>query len=109
MISIQEKIKSLRAKVNLTPAELAKNSELDPSYISKLESGELSSLSLKVSKALSKGFNLTLKDFMDEMGFFDDTTKPSYQLITSALRRNGYTPEQAKEIITYARYIKDKT
>lgn len=105
MKTTSDKIKEMREKFGLTPAELAKNSDLDPSYISKLENAN-GSLSLKASKALAKGFGLTLKDFMDEMGLFDDITQPSFQLISSALRRNGYTNEQAKQIIEYARFIK---
>lgn len=107
-MNIANKIKELRAKFNLSPAELAKNAELDASYISKLEDGEYKSLNIQRSKALAKGFGLTLKDFMDEMGFFDDTSgSPSFDLIASALRRNGYTNQQAKQIIDYARFIKE--
>ncbi len=105
-MNIANKIKELRAKFNLSPADLAKNAELDASYISKLEDGEYKSLNIQRSKALARGFGLTLKDFMDEMGFFEDTNQPSFELISSALRRNGYTNQQAKQIIEYARFIK---
>lgn len=110
MTNIAQKIKEMRDKFRLSPAELAKKSDLDPSYISKLEDGVYKSLSLKVSKALATGFGLTLKDFMDELGLFEDKdkTKPSFELITSALRRNGYTNEQTKQIIEYARFIKNQ-
>lgn len=108
MKNIGDKIKEMRDKFGLSPALLAKTSNLDASYISKLENGLYNSLSLKVSKSLAKGFGLTLKDFMDELGLFEEenTSRPSYDLITSALRRNGYTNEQAKQIIEYARFIK---
>jgi transcriptional regulator with XRE-family HTH domain len=105
MKTIADKLKAMRARFGLSPADLAKQAEVDPSFISKLESGT-GTLTLKSSKALSKGFGLTLKDFMDEMGLFEDTTQPSFELISSALRRNGYTNTQAKQIIEYARFIK---
>lgn len=108
MGNIHEKIIKLRDKFGLSPAELAKRSELDPSYISKLEDGAYKSLSIKVSKALAKGFGLTLKDFMDELGLFEEKNTPSFELITSALRRNGYTNDQTKQIVEYARFIKNQ-
>ena len=108
MGNISEKIIQLRDRFKLTPAELAMKADLDPSYISKLENGVYKSLSLKVSKSLARGFGLTLRDFMEEMGLFPDTSQPSYDLITSALRRNKFSNEQIKQIIDYARFIKKR-
>lgn len=78
-------------------------------YISKLEEGKCKSLSLKNCKALAGGLDLSLKDFLDKLGFLKNRNRPSPKMIGEALRGNGYTPKQVKQIIDYAEYLKSKT
>ncbi len=107
MSDIAQKIKKLREEAGLTLTELARQAELSLAYISKLENGEYQDLSLTSSKSLAKGLGLSLKSFLDRMGFLDNNhERPSLQLLAQALRTNGYSNKQAEAVIEYARYIK---
>ncbi|HRH33312.1 MAG TPA: helix-turn-helix domain-containing protein [bacterium] len=108
MASIPEKIKELREEAGMTLTQLAERSGLSLAYISKLESGGYQDLSLTSSKSLSKGLGLTLKDFLQRMGFLDNNReRPSLKLLAEALRSNGYSNELAEKVISYARFIKE--
>lgn len=106
-------VRNLRIKSGISPAKLAERSELSSAYISKLESGQYKTITLTTSRALAVGLGLTLKDFLEKIGFLEkqDTYNPlnqnsANQLIANALRGNGYTDQQARDIVNYAKYIK---
>jgi transcriptional regulator with XRE-family HTH domain len=105
-MNIAQKVRQLRESVKLTPSQLAEKSELTPAYISKLESGEYGTLTLKTSKLLANGLGLTLKSFLEEMGFLENEDRPSFKMINTALRSNGFTPEQVDKITDYAKLFK---
>lgn len=109
-------MKNLRVKAGLSPAKLAERSELSSAYISKLESGHYKTITLATSRALAVGLGLTLKDFLEKIGFLENQDKynplnqnSANQLIASALRGNGFTEQQAREIVEYAKYVKTRS
>jgi len=106
MLEIAKTIKKLRSQMGLTAAQLAEKSGLSAGYISKLESGEYETLTLTTSKSLADGLGLTLKSFLEALGFLQDRERPSFNLVTSALRSNGYGPEEIKKIAEYAELLK---
>ncbi|MFH1175710.1 MAG: helix-turn-helix domain-containing protein [bacterium] len=107
MINIADKIRELREQAGLSPKELADRSELSPAYISKLENGEYKSLSLTTSKQLADGLSLSLRGFLEEIDFLtSNQNRPSFKLVSQALRKIGYTEKQAREVENYAKYIK---
>jgi XRE family aerobic/anaerobic benzoate catabolism transcriptional regulator len=107
MPNIANKIKKLRESAGLSSKDLAENSGLSPAYISKIESGSTLSISLTTSKKIAYGLGLSLKDFLSELGFINNTERPSFEMITNAFRSKGYTPEQVQQIIKYAEFIKE--
>ncbi|GEM_PF-1542709 len=106
MKNIVNTIEKLRQQSNLSWSDLAERSELSPAFIFKLKEGDFKSLSLMTCKKLADAFDMTLKDFLEELGILDNKAKPSFQMISQALRSNGYTPEQINNVLKYAKYIK---
>ena len=108
MTNLSKKIKEMREEAEMSPSQLAEKSGLSSAYISKLEDGKTyKSLTLRSSKALADGLSLTLKDFLDRLGFLTNNERPSFQmLISQALRGNGYTDKQADEVLRYAQILK---
>lgn len=104
--SISQKIKELRMEAGLSKSKLAEQAELSIGYISKLEDGSYVSLSLKSCRGLADGLGMTLKDFLDKLGFLDKSDSPTLEMVNQALRANNYTPGQAEKILSYARFIK---
>ncbi len=105
-MSIAQSMKKIREQMGLTPAQLAERSELTAAYISKLEAGEYKTLTLKTSKSLADGLGLTLKAFLEALGFLENQDRPSFNMIGTALRSNGFTPEQVDKITEYAKLFK---
>ena len=103
---IPKNIEKLRKQAGLSQAELADKAGLSSAYISKLEEGKFKSMSLKNCKALADALDITLKDFLEGLGLLERAERPSFQMITQALRSSGYSPGQVKEVIRYAKYIK---
>jgi hypothetical protein len=67
-------------------------------------------LSLKTAKQLSEGLGLTVKQLLERLGLINNGEKPEAgeKMINHALSSSGYTAEQAKQIIEYAEYLKQK-
>lgn len=106
-MDIAKRMRKLREMAGLTATQLAERSNLSLAYISKLEGGEYKSLSLTSCKSLAEGLGLALRDFLESVGFLDNNpTSPSFQLLTHALRKSGYTTEQAATVVKYAEFIK---
>ena len=57
---------SIRQK--LDTKDLATRSSLSKDYIRKIKRNEIKSISLPTLKALAKGFNVSLKTFLEEIG-----------------------------------------
>jgi len=110
MKNLGDIIKKLRLEAGLSPTELANKSELSLSYISQLEGGGFKSLSLDTSKSLAKGLKLNLSDFLYSIGYLETTkNRPSFELVTNALRSAGFSIKQTDEIMRYADYIKKQS
>lgn len=106
-MDIAKKMRKLREASGLTATQLAERSSLSLAYISKLEGGEYKSLSLTSCKSLAEGLGLGLRDFLEFIGFLDNNPdSPSFQLLTNALRKSGYTTEQTATVVKYAEFIK---
>ena len=111
MKNIAPKIKQLREEANLTPTELSRKSGLSLAYISRLEKGDYKAPSLVACKSLSDALGITLKVFLEKIEFIKTnkyTNKSSFQLLSSTLRGNGFTPEQSEKIIEYAKFIQSR-
>ena len=108
MNKLSKKIKELREQAGLNSRELALKSKLSPAYISKLESGEYKTLTLKTLKQLSEGLGLTLKLLLERLGFINNGEKQGSgeKMVANALRGHGFNNEQTKQIIQYAEFIK---
>lgn len=109
-MNIASAIRKVRESEGLSASELAQRSGLSQAYISKLEDGKYEAPSIKTCRALAQGLGLTLRDFLDKIGMFDNSHNTNGpQLIGSALRSNGYNEEQVKMILAYADYLKTNT
>lgn len=108
MNDLSKKIKKLRQESGLNSKDLAFKAGLSPAYISKLEAGEYETLTLKTLKQLSEGFGLTLKNLLEYLELINNNAKqsPSSEMITHALRSNGYTTEQSAKVLQYAEFLK---
>lgn len=108
-------VKRLRVKSGISLSKLAEQSGLSLAYISKLENGKYQTLTLTTSRALAVGLGLTLRDFLEKIGFLEKQDKHNslrqhsgLQLIASALRSHGYTDQQARDIVDYAKFLKSR-
>lgn len=109
-MDIAKSMRKLREEAGLTATQLSNRSGLSLAYISKLEGGEYKSLSLASCKALAEGLGFALRDFLEKVGFLDNKSdSPSFQLLTHALRKSGYTTEQADTVVKYAEFIKGES
>ncbi|MCK5060931.1 helix-turn-helix transcriptional regulator [Candidatus Parcubacteria bacterium] len=109
MNNIAEKIKNYRINIGISPSELSNISGLSLGYITKLEKGDYKTVSLKTSKMLANGLGISLKDFLEYIGYLEnknDNDNPSLQMIMHALRGDVYSREQVEKIISYAKYVK---
>lgn len=106
MKNLGQTIKQLREKAEFSLSELSEKSGLSLAYIMKLEKNEFKTLTLKSSKKLSEGFGMTLKEFLEKMGFLYNRETPSFNMISQALRCNGFNPGQIKQLTTYAKFLK---
>ena len=108
MFNLADTIKKLRSEKGLSAAQLADKSTLSPAFISKLESGEYSNLTLTTSKSLADGLGLTLRAFLEAIGFMEkeNRERPSFELVAKALRSNDYGPEEIRKITEYAELLK---
>lgn len=109
--TIGPSVKRLREKSGISLSRLAEQSGLSLAYVSKLEDGQYQSPSLKTCRALSVGLGMTLRDFLEKIGMFDNSHNNTNgpQLIGSALRSDGYNEEQVRMILAYADYLKTNT
>ena len=102
-------IKQLREEAGISPTKLAEKSGLSLAYISKLEKGQYQTLSLETSKLLADGLGFSLRDFLDKTGYLENNkTRPSLQLVTQALRSNGFDDELSNEVVRYAEYLRSR-
>lgn len=108
---IAKQVKAMREKSGLTQTELAKAANVSVAYISRLESGGYQSLTLDVCQKLAKGLELSLKDFLSDIGLLEDDKTPNTSLILqNALRSDGFglTVSEVKDVIQYVEFIRHK-
>lgn len=109
MNTLASKIIKLRREAGISSKELAERSGMSTASISKIENGRQVNLSLITSRQIADGLNLTLKDFLDKIGFLEEHEQlPAFRLIGQALRGDGFSQEMVEEILGYAEYLKEK-
>jgi len=107
MKQIKDTIKELRIKLGLSQGQLAERAGLSVAYISKLEDGQYSSLRVETCKALSVGFGMNLREFLEEVGIISNNLKkPSFAMVGTALRTSGYTQNEVDKVMEYAKFLK---
>ncbi len=107
MQNLASKIEELRNQAGLTSQELAEKAGVSPAYISKLKDGKYKSLSLRTCKRLADGLNLSLREFLEKIGYLENNSeRPSFQMISHAFRSKGFTSKEVDDIMHYANYIK---
>lgn len=107
--NIGETIKKLREQADLTQTQFAEKAGVSLPYISQLEDGRYKSISLKTSRGLADGLGLSLRDFLNKMGFLENNDSTSFQMIPQMFRSKGFSNEQVEEIMRFADYLKTKT
>ncbi len=109
MENLAQKIKKIRKEADLSMADLSKRTGLSEAYLSKLEKGEYKSLSLRTCKTLADGLSLSLREFLEKVGFLElSKSRPSFQMISQAFRSQGYSVDEAERVMDYAKFIKQK-
>lgn len=109
-MDIAKRMRKLREDAGLTATQLAERSSLSLAYISKLEGGEYKSLSLTSCRSLAEGLGLALRDFLESIGFLDNNPdRPSFNLLTHALRKSGYSAKETATVVKYAEFIKGQS
>lgn len=109
MTNLKKSIKELREQVQLSQHELARRSEISVSYISKLEAGEVQTLSIDKCKQLANGLGLTMRDFLAFVGLLDDDSTPNAnQMLVGALRQRKLTQSEINEIVSYVDFKANK-
>lgn len=71
---IGNRIKELRLKSGLSQEKLANISEIDRTYITKVENGK-KNVTIQCLSKICNGLNITLKDFFDDIMFGDDNNE----------------------------------
>lgn len=98
-------IKKLREGLGLTPKQLAEKSGFTLSYIFRLEANEYKNISLITSRKLADALNLSLSDFLGEIGFLEKNEEsPTMKMVVQAFRKNGFSEKNIKEIVEYAEF-----
>jgi len=109
MKPLAETIKQMRERADLSQNQLAQRAELSLAYISKLEDGKYASMTIKTCKALSKGFGMTIQELLEELEIIaSNRQRPSFQMVSQALRNSGYSAKEIDKVVDYAKYIKEE-
>jgi len=108
IIQLADYVSQKRNEAGLTSKQLADKSGLSPAYISRIEKGDYENPSLPTMRALAEGLGLSLHTFLQEIGFLNNESRPSYQLISQSLRHLGHSDKETEDIIRYARYIREQ-
>ncbi len=104
---LAKKIKQLRKQADLSLSQLADNADLSLTYIMRLEEGKYQKITLTTAKSLADGLGLSLRDFLEKIGYLEEEKPTAGKvLITQALRNNGYSSEQVRKIIEYAEFVR---
>lgn len=104
-MNIAKKLKVLRTKSGLSQRSLAEKAGVSAAFVSKIESGEYSTLSIDTSHQLAKGLGMTFKDFLEAVGFLQDESTANTDLaLSSALRSRNLSDEQVDRIVSFVEH-----
>jgi len=110
MKGLNIQLKSLRIKAGLQQNELAERAKVSPAFISKLESGEYTTLSVETCHQLAKGLGMTFRDFLEEVGFLENSPNPNAEMaLANALRKRSFTPDQIQKVVSFANFVAQDT
>lgn len=108
LIQLADFVSQKRNEAGLTSKQLADKSGLSPAYISRIEKGDYENPSLPTMRALAEGLGLSLQNLLQEIGFLNNESRPSFQLISQSLRQMGYSDKETEDVIRYARYLREQ-
>lgn len=108
MPKIGQKLKELRQQSGLSQNALAERAGLSPAFIYKLEAGEYNTLSIDKSRDLAQGLGMTFRDFLEFVGFLEDTSTPKTDLaLASALRKRKLSEAQVQKVVSFIEFIEE--
>jgi transcriptional regulator with XRE-family HTH domain len=98
MLKISEFVKRIRGQRNITLEVLAKKAGLSAAFLSRLEKGDFDEKNLSLSSiiGLAEGFDMKVKEFLDNLGLIEHTELPP---MTVFLRKNGIKDPQDQKTI----------
>jgi transcriptional regulator with XRE-family HTH domain len=108
MVKISEFVKKIRSERNLTLEVLAKKASLSAGFLSRLEKGDFDKKNLSLSSliSLADGFDMKVKEFLDNLGLIENSDFPPMSVY---LRQNGVDdPRDQKTIEDLINRLKTK-
>lgn len=108
MKSLGKYLKTLREELNLSMRDVAKQTELTPSYISKIETGNtFKSINVDSLIAFSKAYRIPMTALLEEAGFLskeDDLPNLSTYLKV----KYNLSPQAIRDIEIFKEFIENK-
>ncbi len=94
-------LKSLREELGLNMHDVARQTKLTPSYISKLEKGDnFSSIGVGTLVAFSKAYEIPITAIIENAGFIKSRSKNGLPCLGSYLKiKYSLSPEQVRDIL----------
>lgn len=105
-MGIKENIKIIRDRYNLTQQDLADIAGVTNKAVSSWESGSSEPRMGAIEKMAAR-FKIKKSNIIEDGGMDIVDTQPAGEL-TEYFESSNFTPEEVKEIIAYAEYIKTK-
>jgi transcriptional regulator with XRE-family HTH domain len=103
-------IKSKREMRSLSVARVAKQAEVSPAYLSKLESGIVKKPSPNVLHRLAKALSISYVDLMRFAGYVVPSDKfgRAGTGLSTALLSENLTDEETEQLIAYLKFIRQR-
>lgn len=108
MTKLGEYLKKLREELGMTIRQVAEKTELAPSYISKIESGDtFKSIGIETLVRLSKLYGISITAILKEAGFLKNIENDLPELSQYLRQKYQLTPSAIRDMIM-AKEIVDK-
>jgi len=108
MKSLGKYLKTLREELNLSMRDVAKQTSLTPSYISKLETGNtFKSINVDSLIAFSKVYKIPITALLEEAGFLDKEDDLP-QLSTYLKMKYDLPPQAIRDIEIFKEFVENK-
>lgn len=107
MTHLSTAFKKMREEAGISQNELARKAEVSVGFVSKLEAGLYSTISLDICRQLAEGLSVSLKHFLFQLGFLnDERTKNVSLMLRNALRESGFNTENTEKVVEYATLLR---